>query len=142
MTSDARAAVVREALTWVGTPYHSLARIKGVGVDCAQILCAVYEAVGLLPHVDPGHYAPDWHLHHNEEIYIEWLTRYCVRLPRSVAALPGDIALFRFGRCYSHGAILLDNDVLVHAYIRRGVIVTKLNEEPLAGRDVMYWTLR
>lgn len=35
--SEQRAAVAQEALAWLGTPYHHHARIKGVGVDCAQI---------------------------------------------------------------------------------------------------------
>lgn len=142
MSPSQRASVVAEALTWLGTPYHSHARVKGVGVDCGQILCAVYEAAGLVPHIDTGHYAPDWHLHHSEELYIGWMDRYCVRLPRSVAPLPGDIALFKYGRCYSHGAIVVEDNLLVHAYLRRGVILTRMTEEPLAGRDVMHWTLR
>jgi cell wall-associated NlpC family hydrolase len=142
MTPMQRAAVVAEALTWLDTPYHNHARIKGVGVDCAQVLCAVYENVGLVPHVETGYYAPDWHLHRSEELYIGWLDQYCVRLPRSVAPLPGDIALFKYGRCYSHGAIVVEDNLLVHSYLGRGVILTRMHEEPLAGRDVMHWTLR
>jgi hypothetical protein len=38
----AKRAQVQEALTWLGIPYHHHARVKGVGVDCAQLLCAVY----------------------------------------------------------------------------------------------------
>lgn len=33
-----RAAVIAEAESWLSTPYHHEARIKGHGVDCAQIL--------------------------------------------------------------------------------------------------------
>ena len=36
-----RAAVVAEAIAWLGTPYHHRARIKGVGVDCAQLALGV-----------------------------------------------------------------------------------------------------
>jgi hypothetical protein len=75
MDDATRAAVVQEALTWLGTPYHHHARVKGVGVDCAQQLCAVYEACGCVPHIDPGNYAHDWHLHRGEEVFIGWLEK-------------------------------------------------------------------
>jgi hypothetical protein len=51
MDEAMRAAVVKEALTWLGTPYHHHARVKGVGVDCARLLCAVYEASACVPHI-------------------------------------------------------------------------------------------
>ena len=44
-----RAAVVAEAKAWLGTPYHHRAKLKGVGVDCAQLPIAIYAAVGLNP---------------------------------------------------------------------------------------------
>ncbi len=34
--------------------------------------------------------------------------------------LPGDIALWRFGRCFSHGAIVVDWPIVIHAYLGRG----------------------
>lgn len=142
MTPAMRAAVEAEARSWLGTPYHNHARLKGVGVDCAQILCAVYEATGSIGHTNPGWYAPDWHMHRGEEVYQEWIDRYCLRLPGSVKPLPGDIALFRFGRTYSHSAIVVSDDELVHAYIGRGVVLSRLDEEPLAGRPHIFWTLR
>ena len=140
----ARAPVVAEALTWLHTPYHHHARVKGAGVDCAQLLCAVYEACGCVPHVDPGNYAHDWHLHRGEEVFIAWLRRAGARqVPH---AAPGDVALFQYGRAFSHGAIVTAMEsasapVLVHAYVGRGVIRTRLDEEPLQGRPVQFWTL-
>ena len=38
-----------EALTWLGTPYHHQGRVKGVGVDCGQILIAIYEKAEFYP---------------------------------------------------------------------------------------------
>jgi cell wall-associated NlpC family hydrolase len=37
--------------------------------------------------------------------------------------LPGDIVLYRFGRCISHGAIVLAWPQIIHAYIRLGVVM-------------------
>ena len=134
-----RAAVVDEGRTWRATPYHHHARLKGVGTDCAQLLCAVYEACGLVPHVDPGHYAHDWHLHHGEELYIDWLQRCGAREVQTPA--PADVALFRFGRTWSHGAIVTAPGWVLHAYLGRGVIETRLAEEPLDGREPRFWSL-
>lgn len=142
MRDSDRRAVVAETLTWIGTPYHHHARIKGVGTDCAQILCEVYEACGLVEHVETGFYPTDWHLHRSEEMYAAWLTRYCTRLPEGLAPQPGDISLFKFGRCFSHGAIVVDGGLLVHAYIGRGVILSAPGEEPLEGRPVQHWTIK
>ena len=141
MTNEAREAVVREAMSWLGTPYHHHARVKGVGVDCAQILCAVYETAGVVPHVDPGTYATDWHLHRHEEMYSHWLLKYASRLGPDEVPFPGDVALFKFGRCFSHGAIVVEDGLLVHSYVNRGVVLSRATEEPLQGREVIYWKL-
>lgn len=139
MSDTARAAVVAEAWTWFGTPYHHNAEIKGVGVDCARILIAVFAGLGLAPRVDPGDYAPDWHLHQSEELYIRWLQEAGAK-PVQTPGL-GDIALFRFGRTYSHGAIVVGPDEFIHSYLRRGVIFSRLSEDPLHGRPVQYWSV-
>lgn len=135
-----RASIVAEALTWLGTPYHHHGRIKGVGVDCAMLLAEVFERCGLVPHVDAGHYPHDWHLNRTEEIFLGWLQR-CGAKPVQTPA-PGDVACLRFGRTYSHGAIVVaDDGQMAHAYIGLGVVLTRPTEAPLAGRDVLYFTL-
>lgn len=139
MTPAQREAVVAEATTWLHTPYHPHGRLKHVGVDCAQILLAIYPALGLGTEVDPGNYAQDWHMNRNEEQYIRWLET--AGAVRTSDPQPGDIALFRFGRCFSHGAILVGERNAIHAYVRRGVILTSLDEDPLYHRPVIYWTL-
>ena len=136
---QARAAVVAEALSWLGTPYHHHARIKGVGVDCAQILIAIYAGLGLAPEIDPGTYPPDWHLHRGEELYIHWLEQAGAR--RVERPAPGDVALFQYGRTFSHGAVYIGDGGLVHSYLNRGVIFSRMDEEPLEGRPVQYWSV-
>ena len=137
MTS--RSQVTAEARRWIGTPYHHHGRVLGVGVDCAQILCAVYEACGLVEYIDPGNYARDWHLHRSEELYLGWLLKAgATEVPSSQ---PGDVAVFRFGRTWSHGGIVIEDGQVVHAYMGRGVIVNRLCEEPLQGRNVRFFSL-
>jgi NlpC/P60 family putative phage cell wall peptidase len=118
-----RAAVVAEARTWLGTPYHHEARVKGPrgGVDCAQLLAGVYTGAGLIePPVIP-HYPPDWHLHRSAERYLEIVLAHASEI--AGAPLPGDIALWRFGRCFSHGAIVADWPMVIHAYLGRPCVL-------------------
>jgi cell wall-associated NlpC family hydrolase len=134
-----RALVVQIAREWLGTPYHHHARIKGVGVDCAQLLCAVYEEAGLVSPVDTGHYPHDWHLHRSEEMFLAWLRRVGAAIVEE--PLAGDVAVFRFGRAFSHGAVMVDERTCIHSYINQGVILTRLDEEPLVGRTVQFWSV-
>ena len=134
-----RASVVCEALAWLGTPYHHHARIKGVGVDCAQLLCGVFEACGLVEPIDPGVYAVDWHLHRSEEVFSAWCAQYAVPAPEQPRL--GDVWLWKYGRTFSHGSIYVGDALFVHAYIGRGVIVSRADEEPLHGRALQRWSV-
>jgi NlpC/P60 family putative phage cell wall peptidase len=139
---DLRAAVVREAMTWHGTPYHHHGRIKGVGVDCLMLLAEVFEACGVVRRVEPGVYAHDWHLHQRDELYERGLANYARRLPDGEDPQPGDIGVFRFGKTYSHGCIVVDEGpLLIHAYLGLGVVMGRVDEAPLAGRLVHWWSV-
>jgi NlpC/P60 family putative phage cell wall peptidase len=135
---DLRAAVVQEAESWIGTPFHHAARVKGAGVDCLMLLAEVYQHAGVVAPIEPPFYVPDWHLHRDAERYLEGLTRYA----REIAAppFPGDIALFRFGRTFSHGAIVTEWPRLIHAYWNIGVVHGNATLYPLAGRPVKFFT--
>jgi len=144
MTPEQRAAAVAQAQAWVGTPYHHHGRIRGVGVDCLMLLAEVFEAAGIVAHVDPGTYAPQWHLHRGDELYLQGLMRYCQPLPEGAMPQAGDVGLWRFGRTFSHGGIVIEggaDPLIVHAYIGRGVIVSRASEAPLAGRPSCYWSI-
>ncbi len=120
MISDAqRAAVVAEARTWINTPYHHRGRVKGAGTDCAMILCAVFERAGVTPRVEVEHYPPDWHLHRGVERYLGKLLEHGLQIDGP--PLPADIAVFRFGRCFSHGAIVVEWPLVIHAMVRHPV---------------------
>jgi cell wall-associated NlpC family hydrolase len=128
-----REAVVKEALTWKGTPYHHMGKVKGCGTDCGQLLIAVFETVGLIPHIDPGYYPPDWHFHRDEEKYLGWVKQYTKEVSRE--PLPGDIILYQYGRCISHGAIVVEWPTIIHAYRNIGVVLENGTIEELATRQ-------
>jgi cell wall-associated NlpC family hydrolase len=121
-TSDLRQKIVAEARSWLDTPYHHAADVKGVGVDCAMLLLRVYVDLGLAEPFDPRPYPHDWHLHRDEERYADALLS---RAHRVEAPLPGDAVIFRVGRCYSHGAIVTRAEPLtiVHAVLQYGRVV-------------------
>lgn len=119
--AETRAAIVAEALSWEGTPYQSRAKVKGVGVDCAMLPAAVYAAVGLIPPLSPE-YPPDWMLHRDEERFLSFVTPHAREIGEDEAG-PGDLVIWRFGRTYSHSAIIIDAPVVLHAVIRGGAVV-------------------
>jgi cell wall-associated NlpC family hydrolase len=141
-----RAAVVGEARSWIGTPYHDCADVKRHGVDCGMLLVRVFVDTGLCAPFDPRPYPPDWHLHRSEERYLGFVfdLTHEVERPR-----PGDVVVFRFGRCYSHGGIVVAGDPLaiVHAYAPARYVVEErvqqsavLSEKIRAPRFFSYWT--
>jgi cell wall-associated NlpC family hydrolase len=136
-----RDAVVAEALSWLGTPYAHRQRLKGVGVDCAQLPLAVYAAAGLIAPVDVGAYAPQWHLHRGEELYLGWVMRFGREIAREAVG-PGDFALWRYGRTFSHGAILLGGGRVIHARRGLGVVIDDMDaDEELRTRPRRLFTL-
>jgi cell wall-associated NlpC family hydrolase len=167
-SADPRSRVVAEAKGWLGTPYHHMGRLKGVGCDCLTFLAEVYHAAGVLPAIDIPHYPPDWHLHRSTERYLDGLLQFSrerhppapvlvnrrartgraggvshpacgEREKAGVIPQPGDVALFRFGRCFSHGAIVVDWPVVIHAWHKGGVLMTDGRQPLLAGRTVRFF---
>ncbi len=143
MTIERRDAVVAEARRWIGTPFHHAARVKGEGVDCLMLLAEIYERAGVTDHVDPPFYVPDWHLHRDAERYLEGLLPYAREIagpPQGPGPLPGDVALFRFGRTFSHGAVVVEWPRLIHAYWAVGVVWGDATLYPLKGRKVRFFS--
>lgn len=141
-----RQRVIQAAHSWLGTPYHHLANVKGVGVDCAMLLVEVYKSAGLISlDLDPRPYSPEWHLHRGEEKFLGWLLQYGqeIATPRS-----GDVAVWKFGRAFSHGAVVVsdfeNNDAtIVHAYKdARVVTLGNLSEALLASRARKFFAIK
>lgn len=134
-----REKIVEEALTWLKTPYHHRGNVKGAGVDCAFFLIEVYAAVGLIERFDPGYYPMDIMMHRGEETYLAWVEKFgkLVDAPK-----PGDIAVWKFGRIFSHGAIVIDWPNIIHAHrTERGVVLARGDDGERAGREVKFYSL-
>jgi len=122
-----RQDVIDEALTWVGTPYVSNARVKGRngGVDCLTFVAGVYEHAGVIDRLDIPHYPPDWHLNQEAELYLigKDTTPGMLHFCREIFTPPqkADIVLWRFGHCYAHAAIVVEWPTVIHAWAERAV---------------------
>ncbi len=117
-----RHAVVAEARSWIGTPYHHEAHVKGAGVDCAQFIYRVFRNCGLIPEVEIPHYPPDWQLHRGAERFLSLVLPHA----HAVASpLPGDVVIYRYGRCFAHGGIVVlpGWPTVVHAYKDAGRVL-------------------
>jgi cell wall-associated NlpC family hydrolase len=115
-----REAIIAQAKLWLKTPYHHNAEVLGGGVDCGHLLKACYVGAGLIDDFDLGKYPHDWMIHRSEEIFLGHVTTYLdpVDLP-----LPGDVVVWRHGRCFSHGAIVVRwPSRVIHAIARQGQV--------------------
>lgn len=143
-----RARVVKEARSWIGTPYHGQADVKGAGVDCGMLLVRVFVDAGLCEPFDPRPYSADWMLHRAEEKYLGFVFD---RTKEVLEPQPGDVMVFRYGRCYSHGGIVVRADPLtiVHAYQPAGGTIEEdvatnpeLSEPRRKPKFFSYWAAR
>jgi len=132
-----RLAVITEARGWLRTPYHHMGRVKGCGTDCLMLLAEVYERAGVVPHIDVPFYAPDWNLHRDAERYLGGVMEYA----REVKGSPqqGDVVVFKFGRCFAHGAIVVAWPRLIHAWWNAGVVYGDADQPPLVGRPARFF---
>lgn len=127
-----REDIVREARTWLGTPYRHQASVKGVGADCLGLVRGVWRGlVGPEPQALPA-YTPDWAERLGEDQLIEAARRYLVEVPPGSAEL-GDVLVFRMasGVPAKHCAIVSRTaerrpDRILHAYWGRSVTETRL----------------
>ena len=117
---ELRRKVLAEAETWIGTPHENGQMCKGAGVDCGQLLKGVFYSLGLVPDFAIPYYAKDFHLHRDEEWYIELVEKFSDEIPGPPE--PADLVLFKQGRLYSHGAIVTDWPWVIHTYGGHGVI--------------------
>lgn len=123
---DVREAVVAEARSWIGTPYHDQASMKGAGCDCLGLVRGVWRAViGPEPERLPP-YTHDWRSKESREPLIAAARRHFVEVP-VVEAGSGDVVAFRMraGHAAKHCGILSGPDRFIHA--QEGLPVAEVN---------------
>lgn len=127
-----RHAVVSVARSWLGTPYHPNARLKGIGCDCGTLLAEVFPEAGVIPWIELDDYPPDWHLNRSEEKYLGYVRRFASEV---IEPDVGDVLVWKFGRCFSHGGIYIGDGLMIHSHLGVGCEISRIDSEELLGRD-------
>lgn len=141
MTPAQRVAVMAEVQTWLGTPWHHNQRCKGHAVDCANLPAAVYEACGLIDHVEAD-YPRQWMIHRKEDRFIEWILKSGGREIEKGALDVGDLIVWKFGNTFSHSGFYAGGGQVIHAYVGVGVAYGDLTRDiDLAEREKRYFTI-
>jgi cell wall-associated NlpC family hydrolase len=125
-----RQRVLESAHSFLRTPYHHQGRVKGAGVDCATFICMAFEETGLESPIDLPAYSKDWFIHQADELYLTRVLKRTTEISEQ-QALPGDIVLYKLGRIWAHGGIIIEPGwpMIIHAYHRaRYVITTEGNQ--------------
>lgn len=133
-----RRKIVDEAMTWMGTPYHHMARVKGAGVDCLTLIVEVYEHLGLITHHEVPFYRPDFMRHNSEDTYLDGLLRHGFEVPEPRM---GDVAIFKWGRIHAHAGIIISWPEIIHAEPVNGVIIRSADNGRLRGRPAKFISL-
>ena len=122
MTADP-AVVIATARSWLGTPYHDQASLRGVGCDCLGLARGVWrEVVGDEPFPIPP-YSRDWGETGPREVLAEGARQMMPEISPADAS-PGALILFRMAprAIAKHVGILTGPDCFIHAYERLGVV--------------------
>ena len=120
--------VISAARSWLGTPYHDQASVKGAGCDCLGLARGVWrEVVGPEPFPMPP-YSRDWGETGRVEVLAEGARTMMSEISPEEAG-PGALVLFRMraGAIAKHVGILTGPATFIHSYERLGVI-----EQPLS----------
>ena len=127
--------IVIQARTWLGTPFHHQARLKGKGCDCLGLIVGVVDELGLkdkngqpLSGYDEVTYSKE----PNGAYLMEKLTDLLDEVPIAEARA-GDLALFKVRENPQHMAFLTDYEGtlgMVHSYApARRVVEHRLDDD-------------
>jgi len=134
----------RELLSWKGTPYKHLSRVKGRGVDCNMFIGSVLVECGYLKELNYDYYPKDWWLHTNKQLILDYVEKHRALLrenydfkmiwlkdKENLKLLEGDylgFSLLNKKGIINHSGIYLGNNEFIHAAPKRGVCIEKLND--------------
>lgn len=127
--------IVSQARTWLGTPFHHQARLKGKGCDCLGLIVGVVDELGLEDRNGMKLAAYDEVTYSKEPdgaYLIQKLTGLLEEVPIAEARA-GDLALFKVRENPQHLAILSDYEGalgMIHSFApSRRVVEHRLDDE-------------
>ncbi|MGN0236863.1 MAG: C40 family peptidase [Lepagella sp.] len=116
--------VVKEAYTWIGTPYKYGGDKRGEGTDCSGMVMRVYEK------------AADIKLPRSSRDQAD----FCETV-KSKDVKKGDLVFFATGKDpnrVSHVGIVVDDDSFIHASSSKGVVVSHLSSDYYRRRFIKF----
>lgn len=135
-----REDIVQEALSWIGTPFHDMAGIKGVGTDCLHLILRTFATCGIVEDFNPL-YSPQWFQHQEDPLFIAGLqARGALKVVSVDKIRPADIMMYKYGRHAAHGGIVVDANTIVHAYKPVGHVCLGSRRE-LADKFDSAWSM-
>lgn len=123
--------IVAIAQSWIGTPYHHQASVRGVACDCLGLVRGVWrELYDTEPEEAPS-YTPDWGEGGGQEVLMNAALRHLEPVARNAPMGLGEVLLFRMraGAVAKHLGILSQGGSaprFVHAYDAHGVVDSPL----------------
>ena len=141
--SKIRKEIINEAVTWMGTPWQHQACVKNVAVDCAMFVAGVARNIGLVTEKEMKlipNYPKDWHFHKDFPMLPFIMEQLGCKEKDKERMRAGDILVFKIGRVPSHLGILLEDNILIHAYsgCKSEVAMHGLSEEWLERMIQVY----
>ena len=126
MTPD---RIVEIARSWIGTPYHNLASVKGVGCDCVGLVRGIWrELYGFEP---PGlpFYSANWRARSGNEGLIDAAALHLDRQP-DADRRAGLVLVFRIRPQLAarHCGVMTSTSRMVHAHSGRAVHEVDMGE--------------
>lgn len=124
-----------QARTWLGTPFHHQARLKGKGCDCLGLIVGVVDELGLTDEIGRLLSSYD-EINYSKEPDGKYLIQKLENIldevnPSEIKA--GDLALFKMGNNPQHLAIITDYQGslgMIHCYAQaRKVVEHRFDEE-------------
>ena len=89
-----RERVLEEARSWIGTPYHHRASVKGVGADCLGLIRGVWLTIYKTEPETLPDYSQDWAEATGYQTLLAAAYRHMFEVPITMIE-PGDVLLFR-----------------------------------------------
>ncbi|MCM1291005.1 MAG: C40 family peptidase [Prevotella sp.] len=117
-------SLIKEAYSWIGTPYKYAAAEKGCGTDCSGMVMKVYQS------------AVGYTLPRNSEKQAE----FCLPV-NSDEVQSGDLVFFATGsdpNKVSHVGIMVDNILFIHASSSKGVVESKMTNPYFSSKFLMF----
>lgn len=138
-----RETVVSLAQGFLGTPYVPRGMCPGLALDCGTLLWHVYREIIPLP-AFPADYPADWALHTVDTRYLDWIAPFVQEVARPVR---GGISVWKYGRSFSHGGIVVDKKHVIHAWGRQSFGCVQRSHTNFfrikqEQRDVLHFDLR